>query len=500
MLLLMMAMYTTAMAQDIPDAHALHPTPGAGQPGDLIFTWAPKSQDAERWAATALYEYAEWSLIRWLNDEDALGDDLLEPGIDYLSAVHLGFRYALHDRVGLGLSVPLWVVPVFADGLGKPGVGDTRLSLPVDVRPQGAEGWGLSVVPHVQLPTGDEALALGESTMRTGALVAASRVQGPWTLVANVGAESGTGTATSPAVLAAVGGSRHLAGDVTMALELTSAHAIASTDAATPGPQTEALFSARGRLQERTLWTLGAARGLAAGTSTPLYRLFAGLTMSPPVSASAPAPAPDAKGTVRVITRTVNGDPVNATVRMFGANEFPPTPVGEDGRGEYSLSTGAWRVLISAPSFGTSVLDIELQHGRSDVYIIEVVLQPSRVEVKDDEIQIKEKIHFAFDEATIETGSMGLLREVAATLLAEEWITEVEVQGYTDSKGDTDYNLELSQRRVEAVRDAIISFGVDGACLVAKGYGEARPIASNETESGRALNRRVQFMIIKKKE
>jgi outer membrane protein OmpA-like peptidoglycan-associated protein len=499
MLLLMMAMHSTAMAQDIPDVHALHPTPGGGQTGDFIATWAPKSHDADPWAATALYEYAEWSLIRWLNDEDALGDDLLEPGIDYISAVHLGFRYALHDKVGVGISVPLWVLPVFSDGLGNPGVGDMRLGLPVDLKPQGAEGWGLSVVPHFQLPTGDEALGLGESTIRSGALVAASHVQGPWTLVGNVGSESGMGTATSPTFLATIGGSRRMVGDVTMALELMSMRSLGSAGAATPGPQTEALFSAHGRLQERTLWTLGAARGLAAGTSTPLYRLFAGLTLSPPLSAPAPEPE-QVNGTVRVITRTVNGDPINATVRMNGDNVLPPTSLGEDGRGEYTLSTGAWRILITAPSFETIVLDIELQHGRSDVYIIEVVLQPSRVEVKDNEIQIKEKIHFAFDEAKIEASSMDLLREVAATLIAEDWITEVEVQGYTDAKGDTDYNLALSQRRVEAVRDTIISFGVDGDRLVAKGYGEARPIASNDTEEGRALNRRVQFMIIKKRE
>jgi OOP family OmpA-OmpF porin len=69
----------------------------------------------------------------------------------------------------------------------------------------------------------------------------------------------------------------------------------------------------------------------------------------------------------------------------------------------------------------------------------------------------------------------------------------VEIRGYTDSVGPASYNLELSQRRAEAVKQYLVNAGIDPSRLVAKGYGEADPIASNKTPEGRAQNRRIEF-------
>ena len=62
----------------------------------------------------------------------------------------------------------------------------------------------------------------------------------------------------------------------------------------------------------------------------------------------------------------------------------------------------------------------------------------------------------------------------------------LEIAGYTDNTGDAALNLALSQKRAEAVREALIKYGADADMLVAKGYGEADPIASNDTPEGRA--------------
>jgi OOP family OmpA-OmpF porin len=70
---------------------------------------------------------------------------------------------------------------------------------------------------------------------------------------------------------------------------------------------------------------------------------------------------------------------------------------------------------------------------------------------------------------------------------------KIEVQGHTDSKGSDQYNLDLSQKRANAVRDYLISKGVDADRLTAKGLGESTPIATNDTPEGRAENRRVEF-------
>src|SRR3546814_2884802 len=66
------------------------------------------------------------------------------------------------------------------------------------------------------------------------------------------------------------------------------------------------------------------------------------------------------------------------------------------------------------------------------------------------------------------------------------------VDGHTDNTGDVDHNLALSKARAAAVVDAIVDQGIDGSRLLSEGFGQARPIADNDTEAGRASNRRVE--------
>jgi outer membrane protein OmpA-like peptidoglycan-associated protein len=73
----------------------------------------------------------------------------------------------------------------------------------------------------------------------------------------------------------------------------------------------------------------------------------------------------------------------------------------------------------------------------------------------------------------------------------------VEIAGHTDSKGSDQYNLNLSQGRSQSVVDYLISQGIDTGRLQAHGYGETKPIDTNDTDEGRANNRRVEFTILK---
>lgn len=106
-------------------------------------------------------------------------------------------------------------------------------------------------------------------------------------------------------------------------------------------------------------------------------------------------------------------------------------------------------------------------------------------------------MYFQYDKDIIKEESFGILDAVASVLLSRKLIELVQVEGHTDSDGPDDYNLDLSQRRAEAVARYLVGKGVDAARLVPKGYGETRPIASNGTPTGRAKNRRVQFIILK---
>jgi OOP family OmpA-OmpF porin len=77
--------------------------------------------------------------------------------------------------------------------------------------------------------------------------------------------------------------------------------------------------------------------------------------------------------------------------------------------------------------------------------------------------------------------------------------TYIEIVGHTDSKGDADENLKLSKARANAVRDYLISKDVPSYKMIATGMGSALPVASNDTEEGRAANRRVQVLILGRK-
>jgi OOP family OmpA-OmpF porin len=95
--------------------------------------------------------------------------------------------------------------------------------------------------------------------------------------------------------------------------------------------------------------------------------------------------------------------------------------------------------------------------------------------------------------AAIRSVSFGLLDSIVAALNDHPEI-KLEIQGHTDSGGDDSHNLKLSQSRADAVRRYLVEHGVDGSRLTARGYGETRPIESNQTSQGREINRRVEFV------
>ena len=76
-------------------------------------------------------------------------------------------------------------------------------------------------------------------------------------------------------------------------------------------------------------------------------------------------------------------------------------------------------------------------------------------------------------------------------------IKQVRVEGHTDSRGSDDYNLKLSQERAGAVRDFLIEYGIAADRLTSVGHGETKPVADNDTSSGRDRNRRVEFNIVR---
>ncbi len=101
-------------------------------------------------------------------------------------------------------------------------------------------------------------------------------------------------------------------------------------------------------------------------------------------------------------------------------------------------------------------------------------------------------LRFDFDSAELTPDSIALVKDIAQMLRGySEW--RIQIVGHTDSTGGPDYNLELSDRRAEAVRNALANNGVEPSRLQSEGRGETQAKADNETLAGRAINRRVEF-------
>jgi outer membrane protein OmpA-like peptidoglycan-associated protein len=103
-------------------------------------------------------------------------------------------------------------------------------------------------------------------------------------------------------------------------------------------------------------------------------------------------------------------------------------------------------------------------------------------------------VNFDFDKANIRSDAEPILDAAASSLQAEQPVS-IGVEGHTDSTGSDDYNQGLSIRRATAVRDYLEKKGIDAARMTIEGYGETKPVASNDTEEGRAQNRRVELRV-----
>ena len=105
-------------------------------------------------------------------------------------------------------------------------------------------------------------------------------------------------------------------------------------------------------------------------------------------------------------------------------------------------------------------------------------------------------INFASGSAKISPNSMDILKKAADTLKAAADGIKVEIGGHTDNAGNPGSNMKLSEARANAVMETLVKLGVTAAMLTARGYGDTKPVESNDTPEGKAKNRRMEFSVV----
>ncbi|MFL5355718.1 OmpA family protein [Archangium sp.] len=121
---------------------------------------------------------------------------------------------------------------------------------------------------------------------------------------------------------------------------------------------------------------------------------------------------------------------------------------------------------------------------------------PGLVEVKGDRLLIRKPIVFGLNTDTVLEESFPVLQAMTDALRASPWIKKIRIEGHTDNQGSAAANQTLSVRRARSVMRWLQTHGVEPERMEFAGYGQSRPVAGNDTEQGRAANRRVDIVII----
>ncbi len=173
---------------------------------------------------------------------------------------------------------------------------------------------------------------------------------------------------------------------------------------------------------------------------------------------------------------------------------------------QFKSNSKSGKYLVSLPSgknYGLSVkADGYLFHSENfdipeSAAYKEVTLDVKLKKVEVGSTIVLKNIFFDFDKATLRPESTAELERLTK-LLNDNPTIKIEISGHTDNKGAAQYNLTLSDNRSKSVVDYLVSKGISADRLTWKGYGLTKPIATNDTDEGRQLNRRTEFKIMSK--
>lgn len=195
-----------------------------------------------------------------------------------------------------------------------------------------------------------------------------------------------------------------------------------------------------------------------------------------------------AEGVAETLAKNIFGAATQTPVEMLGGVQFTPQRGAARGLGLTLAGGGGITSGVGAPQAHV-VLGVTYPTPK----IVTVNSPEVRIEEK---IVITQKIHFAFNSAAIRPISYPILDDVISILMSNPHLARVQVEGHTDFIGGDAYNQRLSQQRANSVVQYLLNKGIGRERLIPMGFGESRPIADNNTDEGRAKNRRTEFTIL----
>lgn len=220
--------------------------------------------------------------------------------------------------------------------------------------------------------------------------------------------------------------------------------------------------------------------------------IFAAIAIHFSLQAQKPQ-ATETQASVTVYVHQENKGPeVGEVITFTGqkAKRSYTTTTGIDGKGYLLLPEGdvyevKYRDIVVDKTYAN--VEIPSKEGRAS-FEVEIIYEPAKKITLDN-------VYFDFGKATIKPESYQTLNDLVDYMKRKKNI-KIEIAGHTDNVGGDDANLKLSQSRAESVRNYLISKGVEAVRITAKGYGETMPVESNDTEGGRAKNRRTEVKVL----
>lgn len=195
----------------------------------------------------------------------------------------------------------------------------------------------------------------------------------------------------------------------------------------------------------------------------------------------------------------MDGLPAAGAVVMLSSQDGTTQEVAVDEEGRFTAVVTPGLVTVAAYLEGLLTAGYDRQIEPESEEVLEVVFEQEEsgvvVGVAETQIRVQERLDFEVGGDRMLEQSERVLDVVAAVLLENPQIQVLQIQGHTDDTGDEDYNLELTQRRAEAVMNYLIGRGISESRLDAEGYGSSLPLVPNTSRRNRNLNRRIEFRI-----